>query len=187
MLLPSDSQIRPTLSKGAAGKKKNMDEDGIDPLAESLIPDPNELFAHAYDFEKLVARLYEQLGYTVVETRGRRKRELGADFIADKDGRTIAVQVKCSVRQVGIAAVRQANNGRRVYQTVDAFVVTNSEFSAMARKEGQRLNVRLMPRSGLLGLLSRLGPEALEEFQRIDRIAESIRSKIREFKQSSLR
>lgn len=153
------------------------------PFEDGFIPHPDEIFRHAHDFEKLIARVYEHHGHQICETRGERKRELGADFVAEMNGRRIAVQVKCSAksRGVGVLAVRQASNARDAYKVHEGHVVTNSDFTAQARKEARQLNVRLVPRRGLLGWLSQLDLAEMREFQRIDKEAERLRRKIASF------
>lgn len=139
---------------------------------------------HPYEFERLVASMYARFGYQVCETRGERGMELGADFVAEKNGRRIVVQVKCSgkLRGAGIGAVRQAVTARHVYGAQSAHVVTNTSFTQSARKSAKQLNIRLIGRPSLLKLMTL---DELRDFHRIDKAAREWRAAMKNAPQAA--
>ena len=137
-----------------------------DPLERDDLPSREELFSHAFDFEKLIAGFYRRMGFQVIETGGRR--ELGADLIVVHEGWKTAIQVKCSARLVGVRAIRQASRAAGAYDTNAVRVVTNSFFTYQAQKEAEGRGIRLTPRDDLL---RKLDLSEQKEFMRIDHLA----------------
>lgn len=83
------------------------------------------------DFEKYVATLLKQQGYTKIKLT--EKFDYGVDIIAHKDGIRWGVQVKRYSDLVKMAAVQQAVAGLKYYRCHRAMVVTNSTFSKQAK------------------------------------------------------
>jgi restriction system protein len=82
------------------------------------------------EFEKQIVIWLKLVGYKQV-----RKTEYfdqGIDIIAAKPGKIVGVQVKRSNKPVGIAAVRAAVTGLKIYGCSHAMVVTNYRFTNKA-------------------------------------------------------
>jgi HJR/Mrr/RecB family endonuclease len=77
------------------------------------------------DFEKLLCRLFEAMGY-VVQHVGK-SGDQGGDVIANKDGERILIQAKCYRDwSVGNAAVQQAVAAMKYYDCNKTMVITTS-------------------------------------------------------------
>lgn len=83
------------------------------------------------EFELYVAELLKQQGYQHV--RLTEKYDYGIDIIAVRDGFTWGIQVKRSSGLVKANAVRQVVTALRMYGCDRAMVITNGEFSRIAR------------------------------------------------------
>lgn len=104
------------------------------------------------EFERMLDRLFGQMGYTVSETP--KSNDYGADLILRKKGRTIAVQAKRYKSRVGISAVQQVMAAKVYYGTDDCIVITNSYYTAQATRLALTGKVRLIDRDGLQNILS---------------------------------
>jgi hypothetical protein len=94
------------------------------------------------EFETYVARLLQVAGYRVVGTRA--TGDQGADLIAKRGGRTIAIQAKGYTGTVGNSAVQEITAAVRFYNADEGWVVTNSIFTAFARSLAHANNIRLI-------------------------------------------
>lgn len=101
-------------------------------------------------FERYVAMLLRSNGYHNVSLT--EKYDLGVDVIAEKDGVRWGVQVKHYSGLVKASAVRQVVTGLRLYGCDRAMVVTNSTYSATARKLAAGNDCKLVDRKGLASL-----------------------------------
>lgn len=104
------------------------------------------------EFEKLLNRLFGQMGYAVQATP--KSNDYGADLILKKRGRTIAVQAKRYRNKVGISAVQQVMAAKVYYDTDDCIVITNNYYTAQATRLALTGKVRLIDRDGLQNILS---------------------------------
>ena len=82
------------------------------------------------EFETWVGRLFEKDGFEVQGTR--RTGDQGADLLATKDEKTIAIQAKCHKNAVGIKAVQEVIGALGYYGAHAGYVVTNSTFTRAA-------------------------------------------------------
>lgn len=99
------------------------------------------------DFEKYVAELLRANGYRNVSLTERY--DFGVDIIAEKDGVRWGVQTKRYAGLVKASAVRQVVTGLRVYGCDRAMVITNSTYSAVARRLANANDCVLVDRAGL--------------------------------------
>jgi restriction system protein len=83
------------------------------------------------DFEKYVASLLKQQGYTNIKLT--EKFDYGVDIIAHKDGVRWGIQTKRYSGLCKKAAVEQVVAGLRYYHCDRAMVITNSTFSKQAK------------------------------------------------------
>jgi restriction system protein len=100
------------------------------------------------DFETHVARLLKEAGFESVvgtPTTG----DQGADLIAKKNGKTIAIQAKRYKGPVGNGAVQEVVAAIRFYNADEGWVVTNSTFTPSALALAHANNVRLIDGSHL--------------------------------------
>jgi hypothetical protein len=103
------------------------------------------------EFETYVRRWLEGAGYTVVGTRA--TGDQGADLIAKRNGRTIAIQAKGYTGTVGNSAVQEIIGALRVYNADEGWVVTNSTFTRSARELAHANKIRLIDGHGLTNSL----------------------------------
>jgi HJR/Mrr/RecB family endonuclease len=95
------------------------------------------------DFEVYLAKLLRQSGFEdVCGTAG--SGDQGADLIARKNGKKIAVQAKCWRGSVGNNAVQEIAAAVRFYGADEGWVITTGTFTPSAKALAQKNNVRLI-------------------------------------------
>ncbi len=99
------------------------------------------------EFEHYVAMLLKNNGYHNVSLT--EKYDLGVDIIAEKGGMRWGVQVKHYSGLVKASAVRQVVTGLKMYGCDRGMVVTNSTYSATARKLAAGNHCELIDRRSL--------------------------------------
>ena len=95
------------------------------------------------DFEGYVADKLKKAGFEDIRgtpTTG----DQGVDLLARWEGRLVAIQVKRQMGTVGNGAVQEVTAGRQFYGADEAWVVTNSSFSASALALAQKTAVKLV-------------------------------------------
>ncbi len=99
------------------------------------------------EFETYVARMLQRCGWDVsgTPTTG----DQGADLIASKGNRKIAIQIKRYTSSVGNSAVQEVVGAVRFYGTNEGCVITNSSFTPSARSLAQKNDIRLIEGSNL--------------------------------------
>jgi len=99
------------------------------------------------EFESYVSRILQRCGWDVsgTPTTG----DQGADLIASKENRKVAIQVKRYTSNVGNSAVQEVVGAVRFYGANEGCVITNSSFTASARSLAQKNNIRLIEGSNL--------------------------------------
>lgn len=100
------------------------------------------------DFEVYVAKVLKEAGFEDVAGTSATG-DQGADLIARRNGKTIAIQVKGYASPVGNEAVQEIVAALKFYKADEAWVVTNSSFTPSARSLAQANNVRLIDGHGL--------------------------------------
>jgi len=105
------------------------------------------------EFEELLAQLYQGIGW-VVELTGK-SNDGGCDLVIfTKDrSRSVAIQAKRYKKKIGYDAVQQIYTARDIYKTKEAWVVTNSYFTAPAQSRAKQLGVTLYDRNYLQQLM----------------------------------
>lgn len=98
-------------------------------------------------FERWVAKKLEELGYDVTLTP--QSRDFGADIIAEKDGKRIAIQVKNTKKPVGVHAIQEVLGGKEYYRCQEAWVISKLGFTQSARELAEISEVRLITRNEL--------------------------------------
>ena len=102
-------------------------------------------------FEHYVAQILIEQGYINVSLT--EQYDYGVDVIAEKDGIRWGVQVKRYSGLVKAEAVRQVVTGLRLYNCDRAMVITNSTFSAVAKRLADGNDCVLIDRTGLNALV----------------------------------
>jgi Restriction endonuclease len=102
----------------------------------------SELNKEGSDFEHLIVRLYNAIGYVSKRTGG--SGDQGADVIASKDGVNVLIQAKCYTNQVNNEAVQQAFSALSYHGCQKAVVVTTSSFTPGAIALAKADNVELI-------------------------------------------
>ncbi len=106
---------------------------------------PTETFDElsGVDFEVYLARLLKKLGFedvTGTPTTG----DQGADLLARKDGRKIAIQAKRYKGSVGNQAVQEVVGALKFYRADEGWVITSGRFTQPARALAQANGIRLV-------------------------------------------
>jgi restriction system protein len=99
------------------------------------------------EFESRLAIMFEHLGYQVEKTG--KIGDFGVDLVIIKDGIRSVVQAKRYKGNVPESSVQEAFSGMNTYHCTAALVVTNSNFTYMARKLAKTNNVTLWDRKDL--------------------------------------
>ncbi|HUB56730.1 MAG TPA: restriction endonuclease [Mycobacterium sp.] len=99
------------------------------------------------EFEDYVAARLRRAGWqvTVTSVTG----DYGVDLIAERDGKSVAVQCKRHGKPVGVAAVQQVVSGARHHGCAKSIVVSNQEFTQAAKQLAFTHGCQLIGRSAL--------------------------------------
>jgi restriction system protein len=84
------------------------------------------------EFEGYVAARLQRAGWQVMFTSA--SGDYGVDLIAQKDGKSVAIQCKRHGKSVGVAAVQQVVAGARHHGCTKSIVVSNQEFTEAAKQ-----------------------------------------------------
>jgi restriction system protein len=104
------------------------------------------------DFEHLLYRLYETMGYSVLSNG--KTGDQGGDLIATKNQERILIQAKCYKDwSVGNSAVQEAVAARNHYDCNKAMVITTSVFTKEATELAKTNKVELIPKELLQKML----------------------------------
>jgi hypothetical protein len=95
------------------------------------------------DFEVYLARLLKKLGFEDV-TGTPATGDQGADLLARKDGRKIAIQAKRYKGSVGNEAVQEVVGALKFYKADEGWVITSGRFTQPARALAQANGIRLV-------------------------------------------
>lgn len=104
------------------------------------------------NFEKILAEMYEQMGYEVEITKG--SGDQGADLILVKDGKKTVVQAKHSKSKVSSDAVREAIAAKRFYNADYGVVITNSSFQPNAMELAETDQIEMIDNEKLTRMMS---------------------------------
>ena len=96
------------------------------------------------DFEILLENLFRKKGYDVERTPD--SGDFGADVIAQKREKKIAIQAKRYERKVSLGAIQEVRAAMDYYSCNKAIVITNSQFTEAAKKLAERTGVVLWDR-----------------------------------------
>lgn len=107
-------------------------------------------------FEKYLGYLYQAQGYKAQVTKA--AGDYGADLILQKDGKKIVVQAKRYSKNVGIKAVQEAQASIAHYGASEAWVVSNSDYTAAAYELAKSNRVKLVNREGLIDMILAMNP-----------------------------
>lgn len=107
-------------------------------------------------FEQYLGHLFQAQGYKTQVTKA--SGDFGADLILQKAGRKIVVQAKRYSKNVGIKAVQEAQAAIAHYGAAEAWVVTNSDFTAAAYDLAKSNRVRLINRESLVEMILAMNP-----------------------------
>lgn len=127
----------------------------IERLKKSGIADIDKMDGR--EFEHYLGHLFKAHGYEVRVTKA--AGDFGADLIIVKGGKKIVVQAKRYSKNVGIKAVQETHSSMGYYGAVEAWVVSNSDYTDAARELANSLNVRLIGRERLIELILNKGSE----------------------------
>jgi len=120
-----------------------------------------------YEFEKLVADVWEAQGWNTIVTSGSNDR--GVDVIAEKQSpfsQKMVIQAKrySESNKVGGPEIREYASLKQQESNVDSVVVvTTSNFTPQAKQTANDLNVKLLNGDGLLSIIQE-HPQVYEEY-----------------------
>ena len=106
------------------------------------------------DYERLCAELLKRAGWTATLTPS--TGDQGADIIAEKNGRRLALQCKLYGRPVGNKAVQEAHAAKIHFRADWGAVVTNRTFTPSAQQLARSTNTVLLHHTELAELAERL-------------------------------
>lgn len=108
------------------------------------------------DFERYIAKVYRQQGYSVEET-GLGGADGGVDLIAKKEGEVFLVQCKnWRNRRVGVRVARELFGLVKAHGAAGGILVISGEFTAEARKFSKQTKLDLIDGKRLISLISRV-------------------------------
>jgi restriction system protein len=99
------------------------------------------------EFENYVAARLRRAGWQVTFTSV--TGDYGVDLIAEKDGKSVAIQCKRHGNPVGVAAVQQVVSGARHHGCTKSIVVSNQEFTQAAKQLAFTHGCQLIGRKAL--------------------------------------
>ena len=99
------------------------------------------------EFEDYVAARLRRAGWQVTFTP--LTGDYGVDLIAEKDGKSVAIQCKRHGNPVGVAAVQQVVSGARHHGCTKSIVVSNQEFTQAAKQLAFTHGCQLIGRKAL--------------------------------------
>jgi restriction system protein len=99
------------------------------------------------EFENYVAARLRRAGWQVTLTSV--TGDYGVDLIAEKDGKSVAIQCKRHGNSVGVAAVQQVVSGARHHGCTKSIVVSNREFTQAAKQLAFTHGCQLIGRNAL--------------------------------------
>jgi len=100
------------------------------------------------EFERYLADYFQRIGYNVTVTQP--SHDKGCDLLLKGFGKRKVVQAKRQKTNVGTTAVMAAYSAKKLYHAQEAMVITNSNFTAPAKKMAKKLGVELWNRQRLL-------------------------------------
>jgi HJR/Mrr/RecB family endonuclease len=103
------------------------------------------------DFENLLVRLYESMGYIVQHPGGRG--DQGGDLVLNKNGQRILVQAKRYSGDIGNAAVQQAVAAKKYYDCNRVMLIGSSNFTRQALDLASANEVELIGKREIQELL----------------------------------
>lgn len=106
-------------------------------------------------FEEFLRLLFMDFGYDVKRTP--KSGDYGADLVLEKNQKRIVVQAKRYKSTVGIKAVQEVSSARLHYKAHETWVITNSTYTAAAKKLAESNKVRLIARDQLISILLKKG------------------------------
>jgi restriction system protein len=99
------------------------------------------------EFEDYVAGRLQRAGWQVMFTPV--VGDYGVDLIAQKDGKSVAIQCKRHGNSVGVAAVQQVVSGARHHGCTKSIVISNQEFTQAAKQLAFSHGCQLIGRKAL--------------------------------------
>lgn len=118
-------------------------------LKKSGIADIDKM--EGIEFEHYLGLLFRAQGYKAEVTKP--VGDYGADLIIQKDGKKIVVQAKRYSKNVGIKAVQEAQASIAHYGAVEAWVVSNSDYTVAAYELAKSNVVKLINREALIQMM----------------------------------
>jgi restriction system protein len=99
------------------------------------------------EFEKYVAARLRRAGWQVTFTSV--SGDYGVDLIAQRDGKSVAIQCKRHGKPVGVAAVQQVVSGARHHGCAKSIVISNQDFTQAAKQLALTHGCQLIGRTAL--------------------------------------
>jgi restriction system protein len=152
-----NGEIEKDLARIRIGIAREKSESELKKFESDLITTHNQITIRdvdtisGYDFELLLKRLFEGMGYLVIHTSF--SNDQGADLILEKDGTRSVVQAKNWTANVGNTAVQQIVAAVKHYDAHKAIVISSSGFTTSAIELAQSNTVELWDRAKLSTIL----------------------------------
>ncbi|WP_227002605.1 MULTISPECIES: restriction endonuclease [Bacillaceae] len=137
--------------------KRHREKQAFQRVVQSGIRSIDQMDGH--QFEYFLGQLLKELGYRSVKGT-KRSNDFGADLLMEKEKKIVVQAKRYGYKQrVGIQAIQQVFAAIPFYQAQEAWVVTNSFYTAAARKLAQACGVHLLDRWRLQQFIVNVNPE----------------------------
>lgn len=133
-------------------KMRNLEERMQGNRVKFSVEDVDQL--NGIEFEKLIADLFQRMGYTTELTKG--SGDQGVDVLAYKGHEILAIQTKCYSGSVGNDAIQEVVAGMLFYNANKGLVVTNSHFTKSAMEIADSTGTLLWDRQKLSEMINLL-------------------------------
>ena len=111
-----------------------------------------------YQFETYLKALYKELGFKSDITQA--AADFGADLVMRDNNKKVVIQAKRYGYQnkVSIGAIQEVYSAIPYYKADQGIVITNSYYTAAARKLAKACKVRLLDRKDLISFIKQINP-----------------------------
>ena len=122
--------------------------------AIKMIKEELDIIETGVDFENVLKKIYEQMGYIVETTKV--TGDQGADLVVQKNNRKAVIQAKFYSSQVGNSAVQEVVAAIKYYNAQKGIVITNNVFTKSAIELAEANSIQLIDGNGLTSMINAL-------------------------------
>ncbi|WP_234400724.1 restriction endonuclease [Virgibacillus senegalensis] len=118
------------------------------------------------EIDKMNGKTFEEYLHALLKTKGYQVKltpasgDYGADLVLNNKTKKIVVQAKRYKKNVGVKAVQEIVSAKTYYRADECWVITNSFFTANAKKLAASNQVRLVERPELMSWMLKVNKSA---------------------------